>query len=133
MQAVIALSQEILARHAIPARNVVGHSDIAFLRKQDPGHLFDWPLLARNGIGLFPSDARPMVGSYLERGEKGSKVIRLQTSLSNWGYGLKLDGDYGIKTEKCVIAFQRHYRPQKLDGIWDDECAGILAALHALA
>lgn len=132
MQALITLSKEILARHAIPARNVVGHSDIAFLRKQDPGHLFDWPVLARADIGIFPFDAKPMVGSLLQRGDNGKKVMRLQTSLNNWGYGLKLDGDYGIKTEKCVIAFQRHYRPGNLDGIWDDECAGLLAALHGL-
>ena len=132
MQAVALLSNEIIARHDIPARNVVGHSDIAFLRKQDPGHLFDWQFLAKNNVGLFPFDARPMVGSALGRGDSGAKVTRLQTSLSNWGYGLKLDGDYGEKTEKCVTAFQRHYRPGNIDGQWDDECAGLLAALHGL-
>jgi N-acetylmuramoyl-L-alanine amidase len=89
--------------------------------------------LARAGVGLFPFDARPMVGSELTRGDKGNPVIRLQTSLSNWGYGLRLDGDYGEKTEKCVIAFQRHYRPFGINGVWDDECAGLLAALHGLA
>lgn len=133
MAVVIALSQDIIKRHAIPARNVVGHSDVAFLRKQDPGELFDWQALAKSGVGLFPFDARPMVGSALGRGDKGSQVIRLQTALSNWGYGLKLDGDYGEKTEKCVIAFQRHYRPFFINGAWDDECAGLLAALHGLA
>lgn len=132
MQAVLKLSQEIIARHNIPARNVVGHSDIAFLRKQDPGHLFDWQMLARGGVGIFPFDARPMVGSAQQRGDNGKKVTRLQTSLNNWGYGLKLDGDYGVKTEKCVIAFQRHYRPSNIDGVWDDECAGLLAALHGM-
>lgn len=132
MEAVAKLSQEIIARHNIPARNVVGHSDIAFLRKQDPGHLFDWKFLANKRIGLFPFEARPMVGSEQHRGDTGTKVIRLQTALSNWGYGLKLDGVYGEKTEKCVTAFQRHYRPSNLDGQWDDECAGILAALHAM-
>ena len=132
MQSVITLCHEILARHAIPARNVVGHSDVAFLRKMDPGELFDWPRLARAAIGVFPFGARPMLGSALTRGDNGKKVIRLQTALSNWGYGLKLDGDYGPKTEQCVIAFQRHYRPGNLDGQWDDECAGLLAALHGM-
>lgn len=132
MQAVTKLCQEILGRHTIPARNVVGHSDVAFLRKMDPGELFDWPGLARAGVGIFPFDAHPMVGSELARGDNGKKVIRLQTALANWGYGLKLDGDYGEKTEKCVIAFQRHYRPADISGQWDDECAGLLAALHGL-
>lgn len=132
MNALIGLCQEILARHTIPPRNVVGHSDVAFLRKTDPGELFDWRALSHAGIGIFPDDAKPMVGSALGLGDKGSKVIRLQTALSNWGYGLKLDGDYGIKTEACVIAFQRHYRPTLLDGVWDDQCAGILAALHGM-
>ena len=132
MQSVINLCHEILARHEIPARNVVGHSDVAFLRKMDPGELFDWPRLARAAIGVFPFGSHPMMGSELGRGDNGKKVIRLQTALSNWGYGLKLDGDYGPKTEQCVIAFQRHYRPGNLDGKWDDECAGLLASLHGM-
>jgi N-acetylmuramoyl-L-alanine amidase len=132
MQSVIELCHGIIARHGIPARNIVGHSDVAFLRKTDPGELFDWPRLARAAIGVFPFGAQPMLGSSLMRGDNGKKVIRLQTALSNWGYGLKLDGDYGPKTEQCVIAFQRHYRPGNLDGAWDDECAGILAALHGM-
>ena len=132
MQSVIALCKEIMVRHEIPARNIVGHSDVAFLRKMDPGELFNWSRLARAGVGLFPFHAKPMVGSEQVRGDNGKKVIRLQTALSNWGYGLKLDGDYGVKTEQCVIAFQRHYRPDNTDGAWDDECAGLLAALHGM-
>lgn len=131
MQSVIELCHGILARHPIPPRNVVGHSDIAFLRKVDPGELFDWPRLARAAIGVFPFGTHPVMGSELKRGDHGKKVTRLQTALNNWGYGLKLDGDYGEKTEKCVTAFQRHYRTDKINGEWDDECAGLLAALHA--
>ncbi len=54
MAAVCDLCLDILARHPIPARNVVGHSDVAPDRKQDPGELFDWEGLARNGVGLWP-------------------------------------------------------------------------------
>jgi N-acetylmuramoyl-L-alanine amidase len=132
MIALIDLCHGILGRHMIAARNVVGHSDVAFLRKQDPGELLDWPRLARAAIGVFPFHAKPMLGSELKRGDNGKKVIRLQTALGNWGYGLKLDGDYGPKTEACVTAFQRHYRAGNVNGEWDDECAGLLAALHAL-
>ncbi len=132
MQAVTALCHDIVTRHAIPARNVVGHSDVAFLRKDDPGELFDWKRLAKAGVGVFPFDAKKLTGSELRREDTGTDVMKLQTSLANWGYGLKLDGRFGEKTEKCVIAFQRHYRPTEISGIWDNECAGLLAALHGL-
>jgi len=132
MQAVAQLSKEILARHAIPERNVVAHSDVAFLRKMDPGEKFDWKFLAREGVGLFPFGAPKLTGTELHRNDTGTQVMRLQTSLANWGYGLKLDGEYGEKTQQCVIAFQRHYRPENIDGVWDNECAGLLAALHGL-
>lgn len=132
MEAVKQLSKEIAARYMMDPRNIVGHSDIAFLRKTDPGELFDWADLAQAGVGVYPFEARPLLGPELKRGDRGNTVIRLQTSLSNWGYGLKLDGDFGEKTEKCVIAFQRHYRQNDLSGIWDNECSGILAALHGM-
>ena len=132
MQAVERLCREIIERHRIEAHNVVGHSDIAFLRKADPGELFDWARLAKAGVGIFPFAAKPVLGSGLKRGDAGKPVIRLQTSLANWGYGLKLDGEFGEKTEKCVVAFQRHYRPANISGVWDDECAGLLAALHGM-
>ena len=133
MDAVMALSKDIIKRHDIPARNIIGHSDVAFERKQDPGEKFDWGLLAEHGLGVFPEDAPDISGVHMERGETGGEVMRLQQTLSNWGYGLKVDGDFHGKTELCVIAFQRHYRPEKIDGIWDGECAGILAMLLAEA
>src|SRR5665213_2983903 len=57
MAAVEALCRELVARHRIPAHRVVGHSDIAPERKADPGELFDWPRLARAGIGIWPEPA----------------------------------------------------------------------------
>ncbi len=56
MEAVAELCKDILSRRAIPARNVVGHSDVAPERKQDPGELFDWKFLAEHGVGLWPLD-----------------------------------------------------------------------------
>ena len=47
MHSLMTLSQDILRRHAIPARRVLGHSDVAPLRKEDPGELFDWPPFGR--------------------------------------------------------------------------------------
>lgn len=131
MEALAALSQGILSRHPIPPRNVQGHSDVAFLRKLDPGELFDWKWLAEKGVGMFPLHAPTISGHELSRGDKGEVVIRLQRSLSNWGYGLKIDGEYGEKTESCVRAFQTHFLPKAISGRWCNASAGMLTALHA--
>ena len=55
MQALIGLATELLARHSIPPERVLGHSDVAPTRRwYDPGELFDWHSLAKNGIGAWP-------------------------------------------------------------------------------
>jgi N-acetylmuramoyl-L-alanine amidase len=51
------LAADIVARHPIPGRNVVGHSDVAHRRRMEPGELFDWPRLAAAGIGLWPEES----------------------------------------------------------------------------
>lgn len=132
MDAVLQLCRAIKERHGVADRNVVAHSDIAFLRKVDPGEKFDWAWLAQQGVGVFPFGARPISGVRFVREDTGTNVMKLQQSLANWGYGLKIDGLYGEKTEACVRAFQRHYRPDDVTGVWDEECAGRLAMLHAL-
>jgi len=115
MAAVTALCQGILSRHPIPARNVVGHSDVAPDRKEDPGELFDWPGLAENGVGLWPgAGAGPVtedqVAACLRR--IGYPVPDLATTLR---------------------AFQRHWRPALVDGAADlgtrSRIADLLAAL----
>lgn len=129
MQSVITLCQEILGRHVIPARNVIGHSDVAFTRKEDPGELFDWPLLARNGVGLWHDVPHIHAEPLLRLGSVGDGVMQLQRALSDYGYDIQASGAFDILTEQCVVAFQRHFRPHHLDRMWDDECAAILDIL----
>jgi N-acetylmuramoyl-L-alanine amidase len=112
--ALIELANSILARHRIPMHRVVGHSDVAPARKTDPGELFPWARLAQSGVGLWP--AKP-----------ASPKQQGATELARYGYGLPPDVDIPLPT--VVSAFQRHFRPAKLDGAWDSECAGILDAL----
>lgn len=112
MEAVIWLSKDIIERHNIPARNVVGHSDIAPIRKEDPGELFDWPWLAKEGVGLWP------VAS-------GQRPEASEESLAVYGYDTS-------DLPKTITAFQRHFRPKLLNGQWDEECASLLAALLAI-
>jgi len=108
--ALISLCKDILARHAIPAGNVLGHSDVAPARKHDPGELFPWSELAQAGIGLWPVPGDAEVGA---------------EALERYGY------DPEAPLEKRIIAFQRHFRPEKLNGIWDRECGRRLAVLLA--
>ncbi len=115
--ALMELAQGILSRHAIPARNVVGHSDVAPARKADPGELFPWRRLAEAGIGLWPTPV------------KESSPRDFLQQLSQFGYGIPPEVDGPV--EAVIAAFQRHFRPSCIDGVADDECAAILAALLA--
>lgn len=127
MKMVAWLAKDILSRHEIPARNVVAHSDIAPARKEDPGELFDWQTLAKLGIGVWP---KPVDGGRWTDDEKTtppSSVIRHPSAAAL--------ADYGYDTADlpaAITAFQRHFRQKSLTGQWDSECAGLLAALHAL-
>lgn len=113
MRSLIELCKLILKRNIyIEPRNIVGHSDIAPLRKEDPGELFNWKMLAENGIGLWPD-----VNIFLEKKE----VLVIQENLFSYGYKINLDGNYTEETKKVIMAFQRHFIQNKLDGIWSDE------------
>lgn len=121
MRAVTDLAKEIIQRHNIPARNVVGHSDIAPLRKQDPGELFNWMQLAEDGIGIFPATGfvwRP-AEALIEPGTENVATARVQGMLAEYGYHIRVDGHYGEKTEQIVKAFKRHFVPEQVNIIWD--------------
>lgn len=118
MEAVAALSSEIIARHGIRRGNIVGHSDIAPMRKEDPGELFDWEWLAQQGIGFWPNVEDIEDEIYLSPSETGEDVMNLQQALHAYGYGLTIDGQYGEETKAVVTAFQRRFHPELLDGVW---------------
>jgi len=132
--ALIPLCQDILKRNQqIKDRSVVGHSDIAFRRKQDPGELFPWERLADAGIGLWHGNPPPKdIPRPLACGDAGEHVRQMQEMLVFYGYGMPIDAMYGINTEQVVLAFQRHFRPERVDGVWDGECQSRLEALVRL-
>ena len=111
MVALIELAGDILTRHPILPRNIVGHSDVALARKQDPGELFDWQRLAAAGIGLWPE-------------EREAGVAEVPGMLATYGYDV-------ADPDAAVAAFQRHFRPTGIDGVADAECARLLAGLLA--
>lgn len=116
MRAVEELCLDILSRHAIPAHRVLAHSDVAPGRKRDPGEKFDWKRLAQAGIGLWVPPA-PLAGDIgLGPGDEGESVTALQRALLDFGYGVEVTSTYGTGLEKAVEAFQRHFRPARIDG-----------------
>ena len=111
METLIALAQDLIARHPIPPRNVVGHSDIAPSRKQDPGELFDWRRLAATGVGLWPEPTTKVDGEAAEM-------------LARYGYD--------VSSTDTITAFQRHFRQSDITGFADDETTALAAGLLRL-
>jgi N-acetylmuramoyl-L-alanine amidase len=109
MQSLAQLARGILARHPIPPRRVLGHSDVAPDRKRDPGEKFDWAWLAEQGIGLWPP-----LGPGPESPQPEADLVRL-------GYQ---QGD-----ETTITAFQRHFRPARVDGVLDGETSRRIAQI----
>ena len=135
MAALLELCRDIVARHAIPARHVLGHGDIACARRADPGEFFDWPWLAARGVGLWPEVAvvTGEMGLTLRRGDGGTAVDDIRRALAEFGYGVAIEGAYDAPLEQAVIAFQRHFRPRCIDGVTDPETAQLIFQVLALA
>ena len=115
MAALADLAAGILARHPIPAQRVLGHSDVAPERKQDPGELFDWAWLAERSIGLWPAADAPVLP-----GDPAALLVAI---------------GHEAATPADVAAFQRRYRPTRINGVIDGETAvriGQIAALHGI-
>lgn len=132
MRAVEALCQDILSRHAIPAARVLAHSDIAPGRKRDPGERFDWARLARAGVGLWTEPVPVGEDAGLGLGDESAAVADLQNDLLDFGYRVEVTSTYGRGTETVVEAFQRHYRPERIDGRADQSTRETLKALLRL-
>lgn len=129
IEAVIDLCGDILTRHPIPAERVLAHSDIAPGRKIDPGEKFPWAQLSESGIGVWLDPAPIRGGRFFQTGDQGEPVEALQAMLGRYGYDVDLSGHYDAKTEQVVAAFQRHFRPGKVDGIAD---VSTIETLHRL-
>ena len=128
--AVVALCRDIVDRLGILPERVLGHSDVAPGRKTDPGELFPWALLAREGIGHFVEPEPIGSDRGLAIGDEGDAVADLQGLLRRYGYRFEaIEGVYCAKTEKTVAAFQRHFRPARVDGIGDFSTMATLARL----
>lgn len=130
IEAVKALAKDIIRRYQITPDNVIGHSDVAPLRKTDPGVLFPWRELADEGIGAWPEPER--VIRYLDgrNADEPADVKTIQVLLKQYGYDqIPLNGIMDDITQKTISAFQMHFRPGDISGRADAETEAIAAAL----
>ncbi len=133
MAALISLLQQVTARHAIAPQNILGHSDIAPGRKIDPGEAFDWAGLHQAGFGLWPDNVPIEDVPPLALGSEDKAVAPLQKALAALGYQITADGVFGPQTQAVISAFQRHFRPAKIDGTADAETQTLVYAVCRLA
>ncbi|MBI1385547.1 MAG: N-acetylmuramoyl-L-alanine amidase [Rhizobiales bacterium] len=133
MEAVTRLALDICARRGIPAKRVLAHSDVAPNRKADPGEWFDWARLYRVGVGLWvPPMAVDATDRGIGPGDTGVAVTALQRAFGDFGYGVPASGEFCAMTEHVVRAFQRHWRPMRVDGRADQSTLATLARLAQL-
>jgi len=131
VEAVIELVGDIRTRWTIEDNQIVGHSDVAPDRREDPGELFPWKRLAEAGHGYWV-EVPPAPGAALAAGESGPGVFALQAGLTRLGYDSAPSGEYEPRTAAVVRAFQRRWRPERVDGIADGETRARLIALLRL-
>lgn len=130
IDAVTALSADIIQRCGIVGARVLAHSDVAPGRKADPGEKFPWDVLAEAGVGHWVPSVEQLEGPVLSLGDRGDMVTELQFQLADYGYGISVDGWFGDVTAEVVTAFQRHFRPEKVDGVADLSTVGTLRLLR---
>jgi N-acetylmuramoyl-L-alanine amidase len=132
MRAVEALCLDVIGRHRIRPERVLAHSDVAPRRKQDPGERFSWGRLARAGVGHWvePEPLNPAEPG-LAAGVAGPLVAEVQKLLASYGYGIEPTGLVDAQTQFVVAAFQRHFRPARVDGAIDQSTITTLERLIA--
>ncbi|MEE9140429.1 MAG: N-acetylmuramoyl-L-alanine amidase [Alphaproteobacteria bacterium] len=132
MAAVEELAGAIVRGHPIPPGRVLGHSDVAPQRKHDPGELFDWARLARKGIGLWPQLPEAEAGpAEADPPAPAAAIGEARALLARFGYEVAANGPLDAATRNVVAAFQRHFRPTRVDGEIDGETVARLRWLAA--
>ncbi|WP_420907210.1 N-acetylmuramoyl-L-alanine amidase [Yersinia bercovieri] len=123
------LTKDIVERYNIDPTDVIAHSDIAPLRKSDPGPLFPWKRLAEQGIGAWPDEAT--VTKYIDGRDihDTASIATIQQTLARYGYKIPQSGILDDETRQVITAFQMHFRAQDFSGIPDVETEAIALAL----
>ncbi|WP_130834563.1 N-acetylmuramoyl-L-alanine amidase [[Erwinia] mediterraneensis] len=128
LRVLTALLQDVVQRYDIAPENIVGHSDIAPQRKQDPGPLFPWQTLAQAGFGAWPDAQRVRQRLAGRRADQPVDSAKLLTLLARYGYAVTPEMT-PREQQKVIAAFQMHFRPADYRGLADAETEAIAYAL----
>ncbi len=130
MAAVEALAADVVRRWSIAPERVLAHSDVAPARKIDPGEKFDWQRLATAGVGLWvqPVAVDPADDGFAP-GARDAMIAKAQDLLRRYGYAIETTSELDLPTALVIAAFQRHFRPARVDGRLD---ASTLATIERL-
>lgn len=132
IDAVIKLCRNIQLRWKVPQSKVLAHSDIAPSRKSDPGEKFPWHVLDESGVGLWVPLERMESKDTLKVGDCSGLVAEVKSNLREFGYHVDTSTSFDNAMRDVVIAFQRHFRPERIDGIVDDILLATLRQLLAM-
>tara|TARA_B100000579_G_scaffold200161_1_gene163641 strand:+ start:1475 stop:2194 length:720 start_codon:yes stop_codon:yes gene_type:complete len=125
----IVLCKKLIKKYKISNNNILGHSDIAYNRKKDPGEKFPWKKLANNKIGKWHNlDQKKLIrlrGAKISSSEKKNMLKKLKKI----GYLIKSENH---KLIKLIKAFQRRFRPELINGKIDKECLEIVNKISNL-
>jgi N-acetylmuramoyl-L-alanine amidase len=135
---IASLVKDLADRYNIEPYRILAHSDIAPSRKQDPGPLFPWKqLYTDHQIGMWYNEDEKIsmlsnmdYYAFSQKLSSGEMTMSIQQELKKLGYGIEASGQMDEATRKCIEAFQAHFRPEKMNGIWDMECQAILTSLN---
>lgn len=133
MKSVAHLVKDIMTRWKIAPERLLGHSDIAPERKTDPGEKFPWKFLFQADLGFWVEPVSLINGPLLQKGDQGNSIFRLQNDLCTFGYNVPISGLFDEQTYLVVQAFQRHFRPQRVDGRADQSTLLTLQKLLILS
>ena len=126
IRCLLKLSKYLVKKYKIKKENILGHSDIAPLRKKDPGENFPWKILSNYKIGLWHNISKKKCINL--RGKKiGLNINIFLNNLKKFGYFTKHSNSKDLK--KIIKSFQRRFRPELIDGNLDNECFEIIKSL----
>jgi len=129
VKSLIVLLKDISKRYNINPHAIIGHSDIAPLRKLDPGPLFPWKRLAAEGLGVWPNE-QAVARQQAQFAIQLPSISWFQGQLARLGYATPQTGELDVATRHVLAAFQMHFRPSRFDGTPDAESAAILQVLN---
>ncbi len=127
IKSLVVLAKILLKKYKIRGKNILGHSDIAPLRKKDPGEKFPWKYLFKKKIGIW-HNLNDLTCKKLRRVKINNK--NYLTQLKKFGYTGKYTNS--TKLKKIIKSFQRRFRPELINGVLDKECFMILKSLNSL-